>query len=375
MKGTIIEYLKEYGQIPLTEAGMNEVDSLILCQLAYLKFEGLVPGVKEDEASVTLQQVAKQADEDILFADERYEKSNRALFEGLLQSKRFGNMKLNCYINIVEKEWETQFSAVTFLLEDGTIYVAFRGTDETLVGWKEDFNMIHLHPIPSQSYAVKYLNMVADRIRQPLYVGGHSKGGNLAIYSAMNCIPEVQDKIIRVYNMDGPGFRQEVLEECGYDKIAERVVKILPHSSFFGMLFEWDMRYKVVESNNFGLMQHDAYSWQVADGHFVTAHQVHESLRLMDHTVTDWLLQLEKEQAKAFIDTLFNIVGASQADDLITLAANPVDSWQRVRTAYKQVDEETKQMLKMTLQSLMKLAGDKLRKNVKLSINNLLKIK
>ncbi|MBQ7933259.1 MAG: DUF2974 domain-containing protein, partial [Lachnospiraceae bacterium] len=156
MKGTIIEYLKEYGQIPLAEAGMNEVDSLILCQLAYLKFEGLVPGVREDAASVTLQQVARQADEEVLFADERYEKSNRALFEGMVASKRFGNMKLNCYVNIVEKEWETQFSAITFLLEDGTIYVAFRGTDETIVGWKEDFNMIHQYPIPGQSYAVKY---------------------------------------------------------------------------------------------------------------------------------------------------------------------------------------------------------------------------
>ena len=375
MKGTMIEYLKEYGQIPLAEEGMNEVDSLILCQLSYLKFEGLVPEIKENAASVSLQQVAQLADEKLLFADERYEKSNRALFEGMVGSKRFGNMKLNCYVNIVEKEWETQFSAITFLLEDGTIYVAFRGTDETIVGWKEDFNMIHQYPIPGQSYAVKYLNMVADRIRQPLYVGGHSKGGNLAIYSAMKCKPDIQDKIIRVYNMDGPGFRREVLEECGYDKIADRVVKILPHSSFFGMLFEWDMRYKVVESNSFGLMQHDPFSWQVVEGRFVVAHQVYESLRLMDHTVTDWLLQLEKEQAKKFFDTLFNIVGATQADDLITLAANPKESLKRVRAAYKEVDDETKKMLKFTLQSLTKLAGDTLKENVKISINNLLKIK
>ena len=375
MKGTMIEYLKEYGQISLAEEGMNEVDSLILCQLSYLKFEGIVPGVKEDAASVTLQQVAQMADEEVLFADERYAKSNRALFDGMVKSRRFGNMKLNCYVNIVEKEWETQFSAITFLLEDGTIYVAFRGTDETIVGWKEDFNMIRQYPIPSQSYAVKYLNMVADRIKQPLYVGGHSKGGNLAIYSAMKCKPDIQDKIIRVYNMDGPGFRREVLEECGYERIVDRVVKILPHSSFFGMLFEWDMRYQVVESNSFGLMQHDPFSWQVVDGKFVIAQQVYESLRLMDHTVTDWLLQLEKEQAKQFFDTLFSIIGAAQAEDLIALAANPKESWKKVRTAYKEVDGETKKMLKVTFQSLTKLAGDKLKENVKLSINNLLKIK
>ncbi len=375
MKDTILDYLIEYGDVPLSELPMSDVDSLILCQLSYLKFEGVVPGIKEDVASVSIQEVAEVADEAVLFADERYEKENRMLWERLLESKRFGQMKLNCYVNIVEKEWETQFSAVTYLLEDGTVYVAFRGTDETLVGWKEDFNMIHLQPVPGQSYAVKYLNQVTERIRQPLYVGGHSKGGNLAIYSAMNCRPEVRDKILRIYNMDGPGFRQETLEECGYDKIADRVVKILPHSSFFGMLFEWDTRFQVVESNRFGLMQHDPFSWQVVDGKFVSLPQVQEKVSNMDHAVTDWLMQLEKEQAKRFIDTLFNMVGAAQADDLITLAANPTKSLKMVMAAYKDVDDETKEMLKYTIQSLFKLAGDRLRSNVKLSLNNLLKIK
>ncbi len=375
MKDTILDYLVEYGDITLAEMPMSDVDSLVLCQLAYLKFDGIVPGVKEDVASRSIQEVDALADEAVLFADERYEKENRKLWQRLLDSKRFGQMKMNCYVNIVEKEWETQFSAITFVLEDGTIYVAFRGTDETLVGWKEDFNMIHLHPVPGQSYAVKYLNLVADRIRRPLYVGGHSKGGNLAIYSAMNCRPEVQEKILRVYNMDGPGFRQETLEECGYDKIADRVVKILPHSSFFGMLFEWDRRFLVVESNRFGLMQHDPFSWQVVDGKFVSSPQVQEKLHNMDHSVTDWLLQLEKEQAKKFIDDLFDVVGAAQADDLITLAANPTKNLKKVMAAYKETDEETKEMMKYTVQSMLKLAGDQMRSNVKESLNNLLKIK
>lgn len=146
MKGTIIDYLKEYADVSLKDEPMNDVDSLVLCQFSYLKFDGLVPLVTENGRSVSLQQLYEHSDYEKLYGDERYEKENRALFEAMRKCVRFRNMKLNCYINIIEAQadFETQFSAVTFLLEDGTMYVAFRGTDETMVGWKEDFNMAFL---------------------------------------------------------------------------------------------------------------------------------------------------------------------------------------------------------------------------------------
>ena len=150
MAGTVIEYLKKYGDIPFCEKPLNDVDSLALCQLSYLKFDGMVSDVRHNGPSVTLQEIAKRPDVDQLFGDVRFEKENRALFEGLLSGRRFRNMKLNCYINLVEKEWETQFSAITFILDDGTLFLAFRGTDETIVGWKEDFNMAFLNPLPGQ---------------------------------------------------------------------------------------------------------------------------------------------------------------------------------------------------------------------------------
>ena len=136
MAGTVIEYLKKYGDIPFREKPLNDVDSLALCQLSYLKFDGMVSDVRHNGPSVTLQEIAKRPDVEQLFGDVRFEKENRALFEGLLSGRRFRNMKLNCYINLVEKEWETQFSAITFILDDGTLFLAFRGTDETIVGWK-----------------------------------------------------------------------------------------------------------------------------------------------------------------------------------------------------------------------------------------------
>lgn len=359
MQGTILEYLDEYGKYSLKERPFSDVDSLILCQLSYLKFDGIVPGVKENKPSVNVQDIAAHADFQRLFADERYEKVNRSLFERILKSKRFGTMRFNCYINVVEKEWETQFSAVTFLLADGTIYVAFRGTDETIVGWKEDFNMAFLSPVPGQSYSMKYLNMVTGIMHEPFYVGGHSKGGNLAVYSAMNCVPEVQNRILKIYSMDGPGFRREVLEKCGYDKIKDRVVKILPHSSLVGMLFERDIRYQVVESKSLGLYQHDPYTWIVKKGKFVKAKDIYEGRKFLDDTINEWILSLDGDQLHTFVDTLYRVISASEAEDLIAFSADRKKSMTGMINALKELDEETSRALKEIVKSLFEIAGSR----------------
>ena len=287
MAGTVIEYLKKYGDIPFREKPLNDVDSLALCQLSYLKFDGMVSDVRHNGPSVTLQEIAKRPDVEQLFGDVRFEKENRALFEGLLSGRRFRNMKLNCYINLVEKEWETQFSAITFILDDGTLFLAFRGTDETIVGWKEDFNMAFLNPVPGQEYSVKYVNMVTGWLHQPFYIGGHSKGGNLAVYSAMKCAPFVRKRIQKIYSLDGPGFRPEVLKECHYNAIEDKVVKLLPHSSMIGMIFERDIHYRVVESKNHGLLQHDPFSWLVKDDHFVDVGDIYESQKIMNEAIAE----------------------------------------------------------------------------------------
>lgn len=355
MAGTIINYVKEYGEYSFSEVPMNDVDSLVLCQFSYLKFDGLVPDVRANGRSVSIEEIAVHADYEKLFADERYEKDNRALFEAMLASRRFHNLRLNCYINIIEKEWETQFSAVTFLLDDGTLYVAFRGTDETIVGWKEDFNMAFLSPVPGQAYSAKYLNMVTGKLHKPFYVGGHSKGGNLAVYSAMKCIPKIQERIIKVYNMDGPGFRPEVLSECRYNEIADRVVKILPRSSLVGMIFEKDIRYRVVDSKTFGLAQHNPYTWIVKDGKFVEVDGIYERRQLMNNALNEWILSLDEGRLRTFVDTLYQVISAAEAESLIDFAADWKKSMNKVLSALKEVDEQTESMLKETVKSLFEI--------------------
>ncbi len=367
MKGTIIDYLKEYADVSLKDEPMNDVDSLVLCQFSYLKFDGLVPLVTENGRSVSLQQLYEHSDYEKLYGDERYEKENRALFEAMRKCVRFRNMKLNCYINIIEAQadFETQFSAVTFLLEDGTMYVAFRGTDETMVGWKEDFNMAFLSPVPGQEFAVKYLNMVTARLPRDFYVGGHSKGGNLAVYAAMNCYPQARDRIRKIYSMDGPGFRPEVLEKCDFRQIEERTCKILPHSSLVGMLFEKDIRYQVVESRTFGLAQHNPFTWLVKDGHFVTVSDIYESRRFMDDTLNEWILSLDEQSLRTFVDTLFQILAASESDNLIDFTANLKRSMTGILGAMKDLDEDTQKGLKQAVKALFEIGGLRIRQELK----------
>ena len=365
MSGTIIDYLKKYGDCPLTQMPLNNVDSLILCQLSYLKYDGMVSDVRSMGPSVSIKELAEHAEFEKLFSDTRYEKQNRALFQGVLAGRRFENMRLNCYINMVEKEWETQFAAVTFLLEDGTIYVAFRGTDETIVGWKEDFNMAFLSPIPGQTYSVKYLNMVTSRLRSSFYVGGHSKGGNLAVYSAMKCLPDVQKRIKKIYCMDGPGFRPEILESCGYNQIEDRVVRILPHSSIIGMLFVMGIHYQVVESNRLGIAQHDPFTWLVKDEEFEYVDDIYEGRRFVDNTINEWILSLNEEQLKTFVNTMYQVISASQADDLIAFTADWKQSMNRIMAALKDVDEQTAEILKKIIKSLFEIAGKRLKETLR----------
>lgn len=355
MANTVIKYVEEYGDYTFLEKPMNDVDSLILCQLAYLKYDGLIPLLFENRASISMRQLAAKKGYEKLFDDEFYGKDNKILFEAMLKSKRFGKMKMNCYINIIEKEWETQFSAITFLLEDGTIYLAYRGTDEMIVGWKEDFNMAYLSPVPGQEYSKKYMNMVTGRLRNSFYVGGHSKGGNLAVYAAMNCAEDVQKRIIKIYSMDGPGFRPEVLERCGYDKIADRIVKILPQSSVVGMIFESDTRYAVVRSKTFGLLQHNPYTWLVEGDEFIYMHDVRERRKQMGNTLNQWILSLNEDQLRTFVDTLFQVVSASKAENLSDLTADWRLNMNRVISAIKELDENTTKMLKEVIKTLFEL--------------------
>lgn len=361
---TIIDYLEKYGDVSFLEKPFNDVDSLVLCQFSYLKFDGLVPEWRENRPFFSVRELKEREAEGSLFADERFEKDNRALFTGILSGKRFGTLKLNYYVNEIDIEKQIQFSAVTFALEDGSHYVAFRGTDETIVGWKEDFNLAFSKPAPGQLSSVEYLDYVGSREKGTLYTGGHSKGGNLAVYATMNCKKEIQDRIVHIYSHDGPGFRPEILKKCGYEAVADRIVKILPHSSLIGMLLESHENYQVIDSKRFGLMQHNPFNWKVEDDHFVLVDDIYSGRKFIDRTLNEWILSMDDEHIHAFVDTLFQVIEASETDNLIDFAADWKKSMNNVMTAMKEVDEPTREVIKKIIRSLFDMASERAKREI-----------
>ena len=345
MAGTVIEYLQKYGDISFREKPLNDVDSLALCQLSYLKFDGMVSDVRHNGPSVTLREIAERPDVDKLFGDVRFEKENRALFEGMLSGRRFRDMKLNCYINLVEKEWETQFSAITFILDDGTLFLAFRGTDETIVGWKEDFNMAFTCPVPAQRLAAHYAASAMLRFPGEFLLGGHSKGGNLAVYAAAFCPAALQERIAAVYNNDGPGFDADVIALPGYQRICARVQTFVPQSSIVGMLLEHEEAYTIIHSTGDGFGQHNLYTWEVLRDRFVTLETVTNGSRFLDRTLKQWLAGLEPEQRERTIDTVYHMLCETNAETLHELKENRFSRALALLRSAKGLDEDTRKLL------------------------------
>ncbi len=355
--GTILDYLREYGDYTLEEKPLNEVDSLALCQFSYLKFDGIAPAVGEERPAVDLRTVAAHARYEELYADERYRKDNTALFQRMLESRRFRDMRIYNYVNQIKLETETQFAAMTFRLADGTCYVAYRGTDETIVGWKEDLNLAFSEPTEGQLMSVAYLERAAQDIDGDFCVGGHSKGGNLSVYAAMNCAPEVRARIGTIYDHDGPGFRPEVKAKGAYGEIEGRIRKTIPHSSLVGMILYSDGRYEVVESRTLGLAQHNPYTWLVDDDRFRSAGGLYASRRFLDEALNEWILSLTQEQVHTFVDTLYRVLLASETDNLIDLTAHWLQSVQKIGTALKEIDPQTGRAIIQIMRSLFEIAS------------------
>jgi hypothetical protein len=358
--GNIIDYAeKEMSRI--TEKPFNAVDSLILSQFSYIYFDEMVPGLPQEGASVRLGDLLQAERFVPMLRDVRDPDNNRKLLFVLAASPRFRDIRMKDYVNKVDPAMEKQFSAVTFLLEDGTAYIAFRGTDATFIGWKEDFNMAFTCPVPAQTEGVSYLNQVGSRIPGPLRTGGHSKGGNIAVYAAMKCGPEVQDRIIQIYNHDGPGFKNSVFETPEFIRIKERISKTLPQSSLVGMLMQHQEHYRVVDSKRFDILQHDPFSWIVEDDDFKYAKAVSATAMRRHKTIDLWLSGLSDQQRERFIDTLYQVIEATDTETIYDFA----EDWHKkailMLNALKNIDPETKQFISQTINSLFVLSLRNLR--------------
>lgn len=366
---SIIDYIYNYGDNSIEEMPLNEVDSLILSQLSYLKYDGIVPAINEKLPFVTLPEVKENDNFDALFEDRRYESNNRELFEAASGSIRFGNMRLGNYVSMTDNEWELQFSAITYTFENGTFYLAYRGTDETIVGWREDCNMALITPIPAQEKAMQYLNLIAEISHGDFYIGGHSKGGNLAVYAASTCLSCVRDRIIFVYNHDGPGFKKgTVTESEGFKSISGKIKKFMPHSSIVGMLMESNEPSEIIECKSFGILQHDPFNWIVDDISFRRVDELYTHVSIQDESVNQWIDGMSDSERKVFVDNLFKVLGANGSETILDIMDDFINNSIAMKNAIDELDPKTREIIGIILNNLQLSIQDVMMERVRKKI-------
>ncbi len=351
----IMDYLQWRGDLTVKQAPFNSIDNLILSTLSYIDFEQTGLDLS-GRSNVTIKEAGEKFA--LLHADEKM-KLGRVipdtvfeLFDVLSRCRRFQYMKLSHYINQIDEIAQKQFSAITVDLGDGGFCIAYRGTDDTIVGWKEDFNMCFQSPVPSQIQAVEYLHQVALVKRGRIYLGGHSKGGNLAIYAATMCNPFVRRRIRRVCSFDSPGFTQEFLQRESYQTIAARIHRIVPQSSMIGILFEHHTQYDVVSSTQIGLFQHDMFSWEVLGDEFVYVDDISSSSTTVEHTMKEFVGAMSVEERKKFVEALFYVFEETGAKTLSQLKVKDVAA---ILRRMIREDHDNRKVLSQALRLLMQI--------------------
>lgn len=356
MKSNLIQYLVKYGDKSFREVPFSEVDALVLSELSYLKMDGIVPGFGRG-AGVGWEQMAEHPQAEQLFSDPLYGRQHRRVFWLVAKSRRYSRVRANYYVQWLEEKQEAQFSAVTFFLGETSLFVAYRGTDETIVGWKEDFNMSYKRPIPSQRRALSYLKGVARYASGRIILGGHSKGGNLAVYAGALAPPAVQKRIRRIYSFDGPGFLRDFYDKPGFARVEDRYCKIVPEQSLIGMLFANYRNYRVVRSYGRGLVQHDLMQWKIVRGKFVYCRKLYRSSSRRSAILNRWFGSLDTEQTAAFVETLYELLRAAHVSSVYELVKKPFHILGSVHRGFLGLDRARRTAFWQTVRKLFEAAG------------------
>lgn len=350
----LFDYLNWRGDLTITQSELNPVDALILSCLAYLRLDGIVPeNMSENSPTIAAVNAAFSV---LPNPDSKVRVENdKKLLERMAQSKRFSQMRLTHYISQFDPTEQKQFSAVTILLGNTEIFLSFRGTDNTLVGWKEDFNMSFLDSVPAQRTAAAYFQKTAESFPGMLWAGGHSKGGNLAVFAAVNC-ESLHDRIAGVFNNDGPGFGEGFLSTPAHRSISSKIHTFVPQSSVVGMLLEHEENYTVIHSVQKGVFQHDPYSWEVLGPDFIRLDSITSSSKLIDQALKNWVSQMDIAQREHFFDALYEILSATGVQTLSEITIDWVKNARIVLRALKNLSDEDREMIHKTLSMLFTAA-------------------
>ena len=345
----MLDYIKEFGHVSFEERAFSEIDALVLTELEYLPLEKVVPSDENGENFVTVKEIAEYMQEHkqelfdenpMMITEERHEVS-----QVIADAPRFQSLKFFGVVSEWDKDTTKQFAAVTVEVEPSVRLVVFRGTDETLIGWKEDFLMTYSPLVAAQTDAKEYLAKQASLLDGDLMVSGHSKGGNLAIYAAATQEEDVQLRIVDIFCFDSPGLYRSVLETKGYQNIVPLAMRYIPQDSLVGLMLESEVPYVIVKSNATGAMQHSAMTWEIEDGQFIKMEKLTKNSQLNDQTFKKWTESVSDEELELFWNVFFELLFSVGIDTVNDLYGQFMHYVQEFLKAAGDMDEEKRELL------------------------------
>lgn len=359
--GTIMEYIQWRGDLNLIKDPFNDIDALILALLSYLSFNNIVPGV-ESNKSISLMDSSAQ-----YFSNLQTDKktstninptASPSLDAELLEllkitaaSPRFKDIQLSGYEENRDYVVGRQFGAITYTLPNAKRekVIAFRGTDNSLIGWKEDFEIAYMQQIPAQESARKYLKRVINIFSGKVTICGHSKGGNLAVYASSKLDFIRRSKLHRIINFDGPGFDFSFVPRTSFADCEKKVCNYVPEESIVGMLLEQIGNRIVILSSAHGIDQHNAANWKVEQTSFLHG-DLSSTSDLFKHTLNSWIEEMPLAKRAIFTEALFEILGASEGKTLT--AKDELKELNDIFKKYSKLDKETKDLLSEVFSAL-----------------------
>ena len=356
---TIINYAIDEKR-SFREYPFNEVDSLVLSTIAYFNFDKDIPSLFSNGKKQLKDITIKESYVSSLGDKNQYIK----LLENAINNPRFNELYLDNYYDKEIKEEEIQFRALTFENKD-FMYISYMGTKiDCLYSWKEDFKLSYLKQVPAQKYALKYLNKVMLSTLKPIYVGGHSKGGNLAIYASMNTFLLNKLRIKKIFSHDGPGFIKEIFESNKYKSIKNKIYKTVPSTAIVGMFFNNDDDYKVVKAAHQGFRQHSPINWGVKNSAFAILKDRSRLSKFIDKRFTTWVDNLTDEQKINFTNCLFEALEKGGFDSMDIANRNYMSMIKAVRKGLNNVDKETRELIVEIFKRLIAFKQEILNDNI-----------
>ncbi|HEL9598115.1 TPA: DUF2974 domain-containing protein [Streptococcus suis] len=366
----LLNYIEDTQYDSFYDQPLNKLDILALTELSYLPFDRLVPA-SFTETGIRLDHLAEQFEatyQNDFPPFSMVTKNRLALFTLLAKSIRFKSIKAFGFVDDYQLDQEQQFSAISYRLDRQTILTAFRGTDDTIIGWKEDFHMTYMDEIPAQRSAGVYLENIMSSQIGNFYVSGHSKGGNLALYAASQQVPELQERILAIYPFDSPGLHKKHLDAPGYKNIQDRIHPIIPQNSIVGMMLETPKNAQIVQSNTVGLLQHISFSWEIEGTDFKSAPTLTNDSLQTDQALKTWTASLTDEELKAFFDLFFGIFIQAGIERFSDITVNPLQKLQEMDRLRKEFSPQEAEMMDKLIRLLFDTRYQIWRDNISTSI-------